>query len=90
MDLQTSIAHRLNYWKQQRNIIKAHQARATLVSLRKDWLEKQKKTNYQNEYDRIRAILNDSVLPGTSKEHIRERVKKLENMGVSNRFDNMV
>jgi hypothetical protein len=44
MDRQTSIAHRLNYWKQQRNIIKAHQAKAALVPLRKDWLEKQQKT----------------------------------------------
>ena len=56
MDLQTAIANRLNYYKQQRNIIKAHQTKAALISLRKDWLDKQKKNGYQNEYDRIRGI----------------------------------
>ena len=58
MDLQSAISNRLNYYKQQRNIIKAHQTKAALISLRKDWLDKQNKTNYQQEYDRIRSILN--------------------------------
>ena len=83
MDLQTAIANRLNYYKHQRNIIKAHQTKASLISLRKDWLDRQTKTNYQNEYDRIRGILNDSVLPGTNKLHIEKRVKDLEKMGVT-------
>ena len=83
MDLQTTISNRLNYYKYQRNIIKAHQTKASLISLRKDWLDRQTKTNYQNEYDRIRGILNDSVLPGTSKIHIEKRVKDLEKMGVT-------
>ena len=83
MDLQTAIASRLNYYKHQRNIIKAHQTKASLISLRKDWLDRQTKTNYQNEYDRIRGILNASVLPGTSKLHIEKRVKDLEKMGVT-------
>ena len=52
-----------------------------------------KKYNYQSEYDRIRGILQDSVLKGTSKAHIQNRMKTLENMDVgirpSDRFDNM-
>ena len=89
MDLQMAIAHRLNYYKQQRNIIKAHQTKAALISLRKDWLDRQTKTNYQQEYDRIRGILNDSVLPGTSTEHIKKRVETLEKMNVTNKYDTM-
>ena len=90
MDLQTAIANRLNYYKQQRNIIKAHQTKASLISLRKDWLDKQQKNNYQNEYDRIRGILNNSVLPGVTKEHIKERMKTLENkFKVTDEFDTM-
>ena len=85
-----AIAHRLNYYKQQRNIIKAHQTKAALISLRKDWLDKQKKNNYQNEYDRIRGALNDSVLPGVTTEHIKERIKTLENkFKVTDKFDRM-
>jgi len=83
MDIQTAIGNRLNYYKQQRNIIKAHQTKASLIALRKDWLDRQTKTNYQGEYDRIRGILNASVLPGTSTDHIKKRVKDLEKMGVT-------
>jgi len=91
MNLELAIANRLNYYKQQRNIIKAHQTKAALISLRKDWLDKQNKTNYQNEYDRIRRILDDSVLSGTSEAHIKNRVETLEKMGITGvtKFDNM-
>ncbi len=89
MDLQTSIANRLNYYKQQRNIIKAHQTKTSLISLRKDWLDRQAETNYQQEYDRIRCILNDSVLSGVTKDSLDKRVKTLEKMGVTNKYDTM-
>ena len=90
MDLQTAIANRLNYYKQQRNIIKAHQTKASLISLRKEWLDTQQKNNYQNEYDRIRGILNKSVLPGVTTEHFKKRAETLENkFKVTDKFDTM-
>ena len=90
MNLEQAIGNRLNYYKRQRNIIKAHQTKASLISLRKDWLDKQTKTNYQNEYDRIRGILMKSVLPGVTKDSLDERVKTLkEKMGVTNKYDTM-
>ena len=89
MNLEQAIGNQLNYYKRQRNIIKAHQTKASLISLRKDWLEKQSKTNYQNEYDRIRGILMNSVLPGVTKDSLDERVKTLQKMGVTDKYDNM-
>ena len=89
MNLEQAIGNQLNYYKRQRNIIKAHHTNASLISLRKDWLDKQSKTNYQNEYDRIRGILMNSVLPGVTKDSLDERVKTLQKMGVTNKYDTM-
>ena len=89
MNLEQAIGNQLNYYKRQRNIIKAHHTKASLISLRKDWLDRQTKTNYQGEYDRIRGILTNSVLPGVTKDSLNQRVKKLEEMGVTNKYDNM-
>ena len=89
MDIQTAISNRLNYYKQQCNIIKAHQTKAALISLRKDWIVRQNKTNYRNEYDRIRGILENSVLPGTTKEHLQTNCEELGGKGASKTFDNM-
>ena len=89
MDLGQAISNRLNYYKQQRNIIKAHQTKASLISLRKDWLDKQTKNGYQNEYDRIRGILTNSVLPGVTKTSLEKRVDTLQKMGVTDKYDNM-
>ena len=89
MNLEQAIENQLNYYKRQRNIIKAHQTKTSLISLRKDWLDKQTKTNYQNEYDRIRGILTNSVLPGVTKDSLNQRVKKLEEMGITNKYDTM-
>ena len=89
MNLEQAIGNQLNYYKRQRNIIKAHHTKASLISLRKDWLDRQTKTNYQNEYDRIRGILMNSVLPGVTKDSLDERVKTLQKMGVTNKYDTM-
>ena len=55
--------------------------------MRKQWLDKQKRDNYQSEYDRIKSLLQDSVLKGTSKKHIEDRVKTLETMDIVKRPD---
>ena len=45
-------------------------------------LDDQNRNNYQSEYDRIKSLLQDSMLKGTSKKHIEDRVKTLENMDI--------
>ena len=89
MNLDQAIENQLNYYKRQRNIIKAHHTKASLISLRKDWLDRQTKTNYQGEYDRIRGVLTNSVLPGVTKDSLNARVNKLKEMGVTDKYDNM-
>ena len=82
MDIDKATSSFLNNMKRQRDILKARQTKAALISLKKQWSDKQKRDNYQSEYDRIKSLLQDSVLKGTSKKHIEDRVKTLENMNI--------
>ena len=82
MDIDKATSNFLNNMKRQRDILKARQTKAALVSLKKQWIDNQNRNNYQSEYDRIKSLLQDSMLKGTSKKHIEDRVKTLENMDI--------
>ena len=82
MDIDKATSNFLNNMKRQRDILKARQTKSSLIALRKQWLDKQKRDNYQSEYDRIKSLLQNSMLKGTSKKHIEDRVKTLENMDI--------
>ena len=69
--------------KQLQKQIDAHKTKAASIHLRKQWLEKQKVANYQNEYERIRGMIAQSVVrhgPQTD-ERLEEREKKLKELG---------
>ena len=82
MDIDKATSNFLNNMKRQRDILKARQTKAALVSLKKQWIDNQNRNNYQSEYDRIKSLLQNSMLKGTSKKHIEDRVKTLENMDI--------
>ena len=82
MDIDKAVSNYLINMKHQRDILKARQTKSSLIALRKEWLDKQNRDNYQSEYDRIKSLLQDSVLKGTSKKHIEDRVKTLETMDI--------
>ena len=42
MDMQTAIKHNLAYYKRVQKEIDAHKTKASLITLRRQWLEKQK------------------------------------------------
>jgi hypothetical protein len=81
MDMQAAIKNRLRYYKRVQNDIDAHKTKASLVSLRKHWLERQKVHNYQNEYDRIRGILDQSVTGALTNDLLNKRKTELERFG---------
>ena len=93
MDIDKASSNFLHNMKRQRDILKARETKASLISLRKQWLDKQKRDNYQSEYDRIRGLLESSVLKGTSTKHLEDRQKKLLEFDVgvrpSDKFDNL-
>ena len=79
--MQTAITKQLAYYKRVQKEIDARKTKASLIMLRKQWIEKQNITNYQNEYDRIRGILNTSVTGALTNDILNERKVKLEKMG---------
>ena len=94
MNIDTATSNLLGYMKHQRNILKARETKVSLISLRNNWKRQQDKLNYQSEYDRIRGLLKSSVLKGTSQQHIKNRIKKLEELDIvgmrpSEKFDNL-
>ena len=79
MDLKKSIKNNLHYYKQVKAKLDAHQSKPTLNTLRKEWLDKQKLNNYQNEYDRVRSLVNQSVTANHTPLHARKT--HLEKLG---------
>ena len=76
-----AIKNNLVYYKRIHDEIKARKTRSSLIHLRKKWLEKQRVSNYQNEYDRIRGILADSKTGDLTADKLKERSDMLEKMG---------
>ena len=81
MDMQAIIKHKLSYFKQVQADIDSRKTKASLIMLRKQWLDKQKVNNYQNEYDRIRGILNTSVTGELTNDKLNKRKVELEKLG---------
>ena len=81
MDMQTVIRNKLEYYKRLQNEIKARKTKSSSIMLRKQWLEKLKINNYQNEYDRIRGILSNSVTGELTNDKLNKRKVNLEKMG---------
>ena len=81
MDMHKAIKNNLSYYKLIHDEIKARKTRSSLMHLRKGWAEKQRVSNYQNEYDRIRGILDATNTKDFTTDKLRERSAKLEKLG---------
>jgi hypothetical protein len=90
-DIEKHVANHLHHYKIQQRLLDAHNTKAQSLIFRKHIIEKQKMTNYENEYDRIRGILASSVagraVGTTNLDHVKNRAKELENLGASAHFN---
>ena len=75
------IKNKLNYFRNVQRQLDAQATKAASIALRKDWMEKQKKINYQNEYDRIRGEIAHSTVRGLSTTTLKNRQTVLEGLG---------
>ena len=87
--LQNQMDKYINQLQHNKRLFDGKRAKSSLISLRNKWQNQQVRTNYQNEYDRIRGILTNSVLPGVTKDSLNARVNKLKEMGVTDKYDTM-
>ena len=75
------ITNRLHYYKILKDKLDAQATKASSIALRKQWLDKQKKINYQSEYDRIRGQIEHNNVKGLSVESLKKRRDDLARLG---------
>ena len=76
--------NRLNYYKNLQRQLDAHSTKNASMHFRKNALDRQTVSNYQNEYNRIRGELSSTVLPDTlTRKRLNERQAKLLELGAS-------
>jgi len=71
----------LNHYELLQKILDARATRKASLQFRKNTLERQTKNNYQMEHDRIRNQLEAKAIPGQHVEMLRERMKRLHELG---------
>ena len=70
----------LSYLEHLHKELKLRNTREGMVSLRKDMIESNKRSNYQNELDRITNELSRPNLPHATREHLEDKVKQMKNL----------
>ena len=80
-DMTKHVLNRIHYFENLQKQIDAHTTKAESIALRKTWLDKQKKINYTNEYDRIRSQIAQNVVKGLSTNLLEQRQQTLKNLG---------
>jgi len=78
---ESAILNRIQYWKRVKHMMDLHETKEQSIHFRKKMLQDQIKTNYQNEFDRLRGALAHSVLSEQSMQTLKNRIETLEKLG---------
>ena len=73
----------LAYFRHVKAQLDARETKTKSIALRRNFLMRQKIGNYQNEHDRIAHVMNNNLVPNTTKDKIKSRVAELEKLGAS-------
>ena len=79
-----AIQNRIHYWKRVKHMMELHEIKDKSIHFRQKMLKDQIKTNYQNEFDKIRGALAHSLLSTHSKQTLERREKELQTLGARN------
>ena len=60
--------------------LKLRNSRESMVALRKDMIQANARSNYQNELDRLTNEISRPNLPHPTKEHLEHRIKQLKGL----------
>ena len=76
------IDNAIKHFKRKKDELEAHQTKAALITLRKSFIENQKRHNYNNEYERLIGILtNKAITHSANTAQLESRIKDLEAKG---------
>jgi hypothetical protein len=78
-----AIQNRIHYWKRVKHMMELHEVKEKSIHFRQKMLQDQIKTNYQNEFDKIRGALAHSVLSAHSKNVLERRENELKSLGAT-------
>jgi hypothetical protein len=70
----------LNYYKQLKDVLEAHETKAKSIHFRRHALQRQKIANYQNEKERIMGEIAHTEQIGLSSRFLKRRKDELERM----------
>lgn len=71
----------LDYFKQMKDILEAHETKAKNILFRKNIIDNQKKINYENEMSRLMGELRKVNLDDKTKEALHTRINKIKDLG---------
>ena len=76
------IDNAIRHFKRKKDELEAHQTKAALITLRKSFIENQKRHNYNNEYERLIGVLtNKAITHSGNTAQLESRIKRLETLG---------
>ena len=82
INLDMAISSHIRHYKRLQQRHDAQKTKAESIALRKDWLTAQKRASYQSEYDRIRGLLSQTILPDGAKR-LQEREAELKGLDIA-------
>ena len=81
LDSMTKIGHRLDYYRNLKQLVDGYKSKAKNIGFRNKLIREQQTKNYQMEYDRIRNAIEKSVAPGVTKRMLEDRLEQLKKLG---------
>ena len=81
-DVDKHIASKIKYFENLKKQLDFQSTKASSIALRTKWLQKQKQMNYNNEYDRIRGIMEQNNVKEATVENLKRRRKEIENIDI--------
>ena len=73
----------LDYYKRMKKLLEARQTQVDLLSMRRKAIQDSNRLNYQNEYNRLTGVLENSNpgLRGNTRERLVQRQEELMALG---------
>ena len=73
----------LDYYKRMKKLLEARQTQVDLLSMRRKAIQDSNRLNYQNEYNRLAGVLENSNpgLRGNSRSRLEQRQQELMALG---------
>ena len=73
----------LDYYKRMKKLLEARQTQVDLLSMRRKAIQDSNRLNYQNEYNRLAGVLENSNpgIRGNTRERLEQRQQELMALG---------